>query len=409
MITQCKNCAGQLVFDPAKQMLVCDHCGSEFRPEEFTAEEKESLYAQKAESMNDIYGTDSAELMDCYVYTCHSCGGEVIINGSEASTKCIYCGGSTVVFNRISKQKRPKYIIPFKIGKDEAVEAVRKRFKKGMFIPRDIKHFKAENVRGIYIPYWVIDCNHKESVVVSGIVGSGKHSRTVFYGRAGRMKINALPLDASKMLSDESSSRLEPYNYKEMKAFDEDYLLGFYSNVSDITYGDLRGAATQRAKAYFEQQVINSVKGASSKKVVSSNYLTSIDYNNLRYAMFPAWFVTYYHKGQHNTILVNGQTGKVVCGVPWNKVLFFTLLAITGIVLTVVSFIVLKPILEALFTSSRSSSSSSSDGNGKFIAFLIACAIGLFTLGITKIRKVIKSINLTQANSIFNFVKKRQE
>ena len=39
MITQCKNCAGQLVFDPAKQMLVCDHCGSEFRPEEFTAEE----------------------------------------------------------------------------------------------------------------------------------------------------------------------------------------------------------------------------------------------------------------------------------------------------------------------------------------------------------------------------------
>ena len=194
-----------------------------------------------------------------------------------------------------------------------------------------------------------------------------------------------------------------------MKAFDEDYLLGFYSNVSDITYGDLRGAATQRAKAYFEQQVINSVKGASSKKVVSSNYLTSIDYNNLRYAMFPAWFVTYYHKGQHNTILVNGQTGKVVCGVPWNKVLFFTLLVITGIALTVVSFIVLKPILEALFTSSRSSSSSSSDGNGKFIAFLIACAIGLFTLGITKIRKVIKSINLTQANSIFNFVKKRQE
>ena len=35
MITQCRNCAGPLVFDPEKQMLVCDHCGSEFKPEEY--------------------------------------------------------------------------------------------------------------------------------------------------------------------------------------------------------------------------------------------------------------------------------------------------------------------------------------------------------------------------------------
>ena len=65
-------------------------------------------------------GTDSEEFMDCYVYSCGSCGGEVIINGSEASTKCIYCGNSTVIFNRISRQKRPKYIIPFIITKEEA-------------------------------------------------------------------------------------------------------------------------------------------------------------------------------------------------------------------------------------------------------------------------------------------------
>ena len=408
MITQCKNCAGQLVFDPAKQMLVCGHCGSEFKPEEFDVSEKIPLWEQKAESMNDIYGTDSKEFMDCYVYTCHTCGGEVIINGSEASTKCIYCGSSTVVFNRISKHLRPKYIIPFKIDQNQAVEAIRQRFKKGMFIPRDIKHFKADSVRGIYIPYWVVDCDHKASVVISGIVGSGKHSRTVFYGRAGRLNLSKLPLDASKMLSDESSSRLEPFNYEDVKPFDEDYLLGFYSNVSDVTYGDLRKAAIKRANEYFNQLVLDSVKGASNKKVVASNTLTKINYDNLRYAMFPAWFVTYDHKGQHNTILVNGQTGKVVCGVPWNKVLFFTLLAITGIALTVVSFIVLKPILEAMFSSS-SHSSSSSDSRFKLIAFFIVAAVGMFTLGITKIRKVIKSINLTQAQSIFNFVKKRQE
>lgn len=408
MITQCRNCAGPLVFDPEKQMLVCGYCGSEFKPEEFTADEKEELYDKKAEALNDVYGTDSAEFMDCYIYTCHTCGGEVMINGSEASTKCIYCGNSTVVFSRISKQKRPKYIIPFGITQDEAVSAVRNKFKKGIFIPREIKNFKAENVRGIYIPYWIVDSDTKGAVVIKGSVGSGKSRKTVYFGRSGRMLIKELPIDASKMLSDESSSRLEPYDIKVVKPFDENYLLGFYSNVSDITYGDLRKAASQRAAEYFNELAMKSVKGASDKVIYRSNYCTSTDYNNLRYAMFPAWFITYYYKGQHNTILVNGQSGKVVCGVPWNKVLFFTLLIIAGIALTVVSFIVLKPLLDSIFTSS-SSSRSSSENNGKILGLLIAAAIVMFTVGVSKINKVIKSINLTQAKAIFNFVKKRQE
>lgn len=407
MITQCKNCAGQLVFDPESQMLVCDHCGSSFKPEEFDVSGKIPLWDKKAVSMNEVYGTDSEELMDCYVYTCGSCGGEIIINGSEASTKCIYCGNSAVVFSRIAKQKRPRYIIPFSVSKDEAVGAVRKLFKKGMFIPKEIKNFKAENVRGIYIPYWVVDCDHKGSVVIQGTVGSGKSRRVVFYGRAGRMSLKDLPLDASKMLSDESSSRLEPFNMRGMKDFDEDYLLGFYSNASDITYGDLRSAACQRANAYFNKLALDSVRGCSDKKIASEQHITDIDYDRLRYAMFPAWFVTYDYKGKHNTILVNGQSGKVVCGVPWNKVLFFTLLIISGIVLTVASYFIVRPFLEMMFSSS-SSDSSSSDGNGKILGVIIAAAVVMFSIGIAKIRKVIKSINLTQATSIFNFVKKRQ-
>ena len=124
--------------------------------------------------------------------------------------------------------------------------------------------------------------------------------------------------------------------------------------------------------------------------------------------MFPAWFITYYHKGKHNTILVNGQSGKVVCGVPWNKVLFFALLIVTGIVLTALTFLVMRPFLEAMFSSSSGSHSHSSNGNGKLLGVIIAGAVALFSLGIAKIRKVIKSIDLTQAKSIFNFVKKRQ-
>ena len=141
-------------------MLVCDHCGGLFNPEDFNTTGNDSLIDQKAESLNEIYGTDSKEFMDCYVYICSSCGGEIIVNGTEASTQCVYCGSSAVVFSRIAKQKRPRGIIPFKITREEAIEAVREQFNKGFFIPKAIKEFKPNDIRGIYIPYWLVNCYH---------------------------------------------------------------------------------------------------------------------------------------------------------------------------------------------------------------------------------------------------------
>ena len=31
----------------------------------------------------------------------------------------------------------------------------------------------------------------------------------------------------------------------------------------------------------------------------------------MKYAMLPAWFVTFDYQGKHHTVLVNGQTGKI--------------------------------------------------------------------------------------------------
>ena len=112
MATLCKNCSHALIFDPNTQRLVCDSCGSSFKPEEVQSESKEYRENVEAESLNDVYGTKDESLMDCYVYTCSECGGEVIINGTEASTTCIYCGNPTVVFSRIAKQKCPEFVLP---------------------------------------------------------------------------------------------------------------------------------------------------------------------------------------------------------------------------------------------------------------------------------------------------------
>ena len=125
------------------------------------------------------------------------------------------------------------------------------------------------------------------------------------------------------------------------------------------------------------------------------------------YAMLPAWFITFRYKGKHNTILVNGDSGKVVCGLPWKKALFYTLLIVFGIAVSVAAFFVFKATLPAFFSGRRSSSSSRSEG--RIIAFLVAGIIALFSTGIRKVIKVIKNIKLTQDKEMFNFMKKRQE
>ncbi|MCR5618424.1 MAG: hypothetical protein K6F83_09055 [Clostridiales bacterium] len=395
MATLCKNCGSGLTFDPKTQMLVCQYCGGSFKAEEVEAEFGDTLEA------NDI--TDSAQgYYNCNIYSCGTCGGEIIIHGTEASANCIYCGNSTVVFNRISRQKRPNCIIPFKITKDEALDIIREKFNKGFFVPKAIKNFKAEHVRGIYIPYWIVDAYHSGAVVIRGTVKHGKSSSTYYYGRSGEMILHNLPFDASLLLADESSERLEPFKMADLMDFDEDYLMGFYSNISDVTFGEIRRSAYNRAVKYFNDYALKDVKGPSNKTIVSSMEDTALDYGKLKYAMLPAWFVTYDYEGKHNTILVNGQTGKIVCGIPWNKPLFYSLLIGSGLLLTVLAFILLRTTLPFMDTSEDSDL-------GKVLVAIGTGAVALFVIGIKTMGGVLKSIRLTQARDIFNFAKKRQE
>ena len=82
MATLCKNCAHALVFDPVSQKLVCDACGSSFKPEEIESEAQAYRQDLKAESMKEVTGAKDETMMDCYVYSCAECGGEIIINGT---------------------------------------------------------------------------------------------------------------------------------------------------------------------------------------------------------------------------------------------------------------------------------------------------------------------------------------
>ena len=400
MINKCRNCAAKLVFDPESQKLTCDRCGSKYDPEDLKVPEEDPVWDKKPHSMNEILGTDSQEYMDCYVYTCSSCGGEIIINGKEASTKCIYCGNPAVIFSRIARRKKPSFIVPFKLTREEALDNVRSALEKGFFVPEQLKDFKADDVRGIYIPYWLVNCKHHGAVVVER-KSHGNKSGPCYHGRAGKMKITNLPVEASKMLADESSIRLEPFGLQAMKPFDENFLLGFYSDIPDITYEELKTVVRKRADALFDQAAMDSINTSSGKEICAEKHSTAVDYHSISCVMLPAWFITYDYNSKHNTILVNGQTGKVIGGIPWNKKLFYSLFLASGILLSGISYLVLKAFGAEMFSLEK--------GDPVLLMVFISIAvISMLSFGIATIRKVSRSLDLTQSGSMFNFAKKRQ-
>ena len=406
MATLCKNCSHALVFNPASQLLECSSCGSTFRPEEIESEAKPYREDLKAEDASEVYNSKEEKFMDCYVYSCSECGGEIIINGTEASTTCVFCGNPNVVFSRIAKMREPEYILPFKITKGEAVMRAREAISKGAFVPRNIKNFSVDCCRGIYLPYWLTNIKYYDTVLVTGRVRKSRDKDvTRYYGRSGYLTLKMFPVDASKALSDDSSTKLEPFNMNHLKPFDEDYLAGFYSDVSDVTYKDVKKVALARGKEYFAEAALKDVERCDAKTTHILQRGPSVEVDtDMKYAMLPAWFISFDYEGKHNTILVNGDTGKVVCALPWRKWLFFLMLFGIAAVVSFLSFFVFKYLLAGMF----SGDSDSAGGGLKMLIFIIIGIVTLFSTGIGKVYRVIENINLTQDKAMFNFMKKRQ-
>ena len=128
MICECPNCVAALIYDPSAEKMTCPYCGEVFEVEDVSVEALKEL--------------EESQAMTCDIYGCTACGAEIMVKDTEVSTFCAYCGQPTIVFNRVSKERKPDGIIPFKITRDEAIGRIRKWLAKGKFVPKEIKNFE---------------------------------------------------------------------------------------------------------------------------------------------------------------------------------------------------------------------------------------------------------------------------
>lgn len=392
MNIKCKNCGGVLEFDPELQKMVCSHCLSMFPVEETTKKHTTVFDSSHFSPEDNVVD----ELMDVNIYTCESCGAELIINDVELASYCVYCGQPSIVFSRTEKRIRPQYIIPFKISKNQASTAIREKFVKSEYLDMDDKFYAPELLRGIYIPYGMFCFHAKDEAYIKGTPLHGKNENSIrpqYYYRKVFARIGHIPVDASFHFPNRSADKLEPFLDQDLTEFDSGFLSGYYADLRDEDFNLLRSRATSRAKKVLASRLL-SIPMVEHPVLIKDD--PQIECVKEIYALLPVWFMVIEHRGEKYTIMVNGQTGKVVGTLPvsYKKIIFFFIMSF------IVCFLMIFTLsLIAVFT-------------GYFQIAFLAYAIGsplLLYQGIKKIKKYRRDKQLSTSEKIKNFAKERQE
>lgn len=410
---RCLGCGNTLEFLPDVNKMYCMYCGATFSVEELHAAEGSHAASQPAESNSETGMAEPESILNkeeqrrhatirMQILHCNACGAELAVNGVEASSFCAYCGQATVVMDRVDDYLQPDYILPFKVTKEEAEATIRNKISEGAFIPEGIKHFEVEKLRGIYVPFWLFDIFYGDDQYWKYTVKQGKSSVTRYSHRLGECHFQKMTLDASRNLNDDSSQRLEPYNVKELLPFEAAYLSGFYSDRFDVGTEDLKSLAYSRAKVLYDEEAQKTVKHAGAKLQYSSpvHAVTKEEY-----ALLPVWFLTFRYENMPYTILVNGQTKKMVGAVPYVKkkaVALFVILAIACCITFAAIGSVVTPFVLSDF-----------DGDGRIIGVYFAL-VGLgivttWTTAIKQYRALNTSIALTRSGITSRYVRERQD
>ena len=333
---KCPNCGGTIRFDPETQEMGCPHCRSVINIEALKVMDEEIGQNREPESVVWVYEGDEwreGELQGMAVYSCNTCGGEIVGDETLGATFCPFCRTPVVMTRTFAGMSRPDMVIPFKLGRDAALNALRQHYLGKKLLPKTFKdENNMEEIKGLYVPFWLFDAD-----VDARIEFNAKKSRTwsddkydytetsVFRAtRAGSVGFRQVPVDGSKIMDDTLMESIEPYSMEEAVDFRSTYLAGYFANKYDIDAAQSNERANER--------MINSTVSVFAATVNSYNMVTplskniSLESGGVHYALFPVWLLSTRWKGKSFIFAMNGQTGRFIGDLPLDRIAYSRLL-----------------------------------------------------------------------------------
>lgn len=296
MLFKCKNCGGNVVYEPMRAKMFCPHCES-------------------IDSEDIIQGGSLTQ--------CVNCGAPVQVRKYTSADRCGHCGSYLVFNERVEGVYEPHMILPFRISKTNAVLAMEAEFENRIFTPADFLSAKSlEKMAGIYVPFWLYDYTAdyvftgEGTKVKTWVSGRTEYTETSYYEIRRRMEVDfdKIPVDASYEMDDSVMDLMEPYGYDLLRDFDPKYMSGFYGEVYNQSAPELEGRAQIKARSSSEELMQASLGGYTTVKPHRKEL--NLQRDGVRYALMPVWEYLYRYRGRTYRFHVNGQTAKVIGTTP---------------------------------------------------------------------------------------------
>ena len=322
---KCPCCGGRLEFDSGLQKMKCPYCDTTFDVETLEGYDD----ALKQDAKDDMHWDAAQQPWDDVqmgVYTCKSCGGELVCDESTAATACPFCGNPIVLTGRLSGDLKPDYVIPFKLDKKAAEAALRNHMKGKRLLPN---LFRSENriseVKGVYVPFWLFDADADAHIryhatrIRTWSDRDYDYTETQHYAilRSGDLSFTHVPVDGSSRMPNDLMESIEPFDFSGAVDFQTAYLSGYLADRYDEDAAQSIDRANARIKQSTEQAFRSTVRGYNTVTVTNSS--VRLTNGEAKYALYPVWLLNTTWRGEKYIFAMNGQTGKFVGNLPVDR------------------------------------------------------------------------------------------
>ena len=370
-LNRCPKCgATDIRQKPGSDLLICQYCRNQWHGERveeqfgFGTGIEELKGRVMASGARDIQA-EAASLMS---FKCTGCGADVTVNTQNAMTaRCHWCRHVFGINEQVANGAVPDAVLPFHIGKDDAVARIRQFVdKRRLFALKAFKQeFTPENVVGVYLPYMVIDGNVSADLAGYAQVETRRYTRgsgdkkTTYYDadvyqvqRHVDFTVDDLTLESSTERSNLDNrvntnniiNTILPFDTKNAVKWNASYLAGFTSEKRDRDVEHLNARLEDQLLSIARAQVKASVS-QFDRGVRWEQESLAVHGTRWVSMYLPIWLYSYHQPGSKGGLLhyiaVNGRTGETMGSVPVQKwKLLLAALTVGTILETIALFIV---------------------------------------------------------------------
>jgi len=323
---RCAQCGSRLVYAPETANLRCVSCGSAVAiAASDAAVEERDLEAALAS------GLAMEPTLETLSVRCSSCGAQSTLDGAVVADHCAFCGTAFVATASSTRSLRPHWLLPFRIGLEDA----RRRFGAWVhslwFAPNRLKKdARAGDIKGMYVPYWTFD-----AATTSRYTGQrGDDHQETETSRDGKTTTRTVtvwtrvqgtvdqPFDdvlvmASRSLPGSHADALHPWDLEKLVPYRDEFLSGFRAETYQVPLPEGYEKAKTRMAAAIRETIERKIGGDHQR---IDRVETAYSRTSFKHVLLPIWISSYRFGNKTFRFLVNARTGEVQGDRPYSLV-----------------------------------------------------------------------------------------